>query len=422
MADTQPTASSDQNDEKVAHNYRAQLISLVATKTGDRLASPKLILAWMLTSFGAPPLTVSLLVPIRESLALLPQIFIAAKLNRYAIRKWFWVTGSVIQGLSVGGFGVAVALLRGPILGWTVIALLTSFSLARGLCSVSSKDVMGRTIPQGQRGSLTGTAASIAGGATIVVGTILLLIRSGDTRPDQFIFAVLMAVAAGLWLAAAAFFARVQEAPVSANNINTDTKSKLGGLTLLWTDRNLRDFVITRTFLISTALMAPFLIMLANRYTDGSFKSLGILVIAQGLAALLSATFWGRLADRSSKLVLMITGVMAALLGALVFGYVRNDLPFDATVFFALVYFMLATIHAGVRVGRKTYLVDMATTQNRATYVALSNTIIGILLLAGSSVGLIAEKFGSEYAVLSLALCAGLGALYARRLENVQSQ
>jgi hypothetical protein len=40
-------------------------------------------------------------------------------------------------------------------------------------------------------------------------------------------------------------------------------------------------------------------------------------------------------------------------------------------------------MHGGVRLGRKIYLVDMASGDNRAAYVAVSNTLIGVLMLAG---------------------------------------
>ena len=46
-------------------------------------------------------------------------------------------------------------------------------------------------------------------------------------------------------------------------------------------------------------------------------------------------------------------------------------------------FFLIAVFHGGARLGRKTYLVDMANQDNRATYVAVSNTLIGLFMLAG---------------------------------------
>jgi hypothetical protein len=57
-------------------------------------------------------------------------------------------------------------------------------------------------------------------------------------------------------------------------------------------------------------------------------------------------------------------------------------------------YFLLNVAHAGVRVGRKTHLIDIATPDNRARYVAVSNTFIGIMLIAGGAFGAIATFAG----------------------------
>ena len=44
--------------------------------------------------------------------------------------------------------------------------------------------------------------------------------------------------------------------------------------------------------------------------------------------------------------------------------------------FLPLAYFVLSIAHSGVRVGRKTYVVNLATGNKRTDYVAISNTTI----------------------------------------------
>jgi hypothetical protein len=70
-------------------------------------------------------------------------------------------------------------------------------------------------------------------------------------------------------------------------------------------------------------------------------------------------------------------------------------------------------------VGRKTYLVDMAGPDNRATYVALSNTAIGVLLLAGGVFGWIAQWLGLPSTIGLLGIISLAGALGAVRLDEV---
>jgi hypothetical protein len=72
-----------------------------------------------------------------------------------------------------------------------------------------------------------------------------------------------------------------------------------------------------------------------------------------------------------------------------------------------------------VRLGRKVYLVDMATAENRAALVAVSNTVIGLAMLAGGLVGLLGDLFDAATVILILGI-ASLGAsVYARSLREV---
>jgi hypothetical protein len=68
-------------------NQRVHTQSLSMTRFGDGLVDPKLVLSWVLTSVGAGPVWVGLLVPVREAGALLPQLYAAAKLRQFTVRK-----------------------------------------------------------------------------------------------------------------------------------------------------------------------------------------------------------------------------------------------------------------------------------------------------------------------------------------------
>ena len=59
-------------------------------------------------------------------------------------------------------------------------------------------------------------------------------------------------------------------------------------------------------------------------------------------------------------------------------------------------------VPVGVRLGRKVDPVDMADNENRAAYVAVSNTVIGIVMLSGGLIGLIGDKLGAAAIVLLL--------------------
>ncbi|MBK1693074.1 MFS transporter [Ectothiorhodospira mobilis] len=400
-------------------SFFIHLISNTATKIGDELASAKLVLAWLMAALGAPAALAGLLVPIREAGALMPQLLVAAFIRHAPVRKWFWIWGSVGQALAVAGMGLTAFTLGGAAAGWVIVALTVVFALARGMSSVASKDVLGKTISKQRRGTLMGYASAAAGAATLGLGLWLTL--QGGAEAGAGFFAVLLLAAAGLWLLAAAVFATLREEPGATGGGGNAITEGLRSLGLLRTDAPFRRFVVTRALLMSTALAQPFYVLLAQQQGDGGLADLGLLILATGLAGTLSAPVWGRLSDRSSRRVLMAAGALAGALGVVVFLLVTLEVPWALSPWaFAAFLLIMGMAHAGVRLGRKTYLVDMATAETRAAYTAVSNTVIGLLLLVGGLFGLVAQLAGTATAILVLSLLALAGAVSAARLGEVQ--
>lgn len=407
---------SDQHCSEQPRNFGLTLLSLALTKTGDEIASARLVLAWLMTALGAPAFMLGFLVPIRESGALLPQLVIAALIRRAPVRKWFWAAGSIMQGLCLFGIAGVAMTLEGAAAGWAILGLLTLFALSRGVCSVAIKDVMGKTIDKGRRGSLSGWATSAAGFAAMGAGVLVQYFN--DAGPS--LLALLLCGAGLLWLIAGSIYALVEEQPGATGGGSNALGEALRSLRLLLDDADFRCFCITRALLLSTALAFPFYVVLASdQSADESLGLLGGMVAAGGLAGLLAAPIWGRWSDRSSRLVLVAAAVIAGVLGiatALLDG--NGMLGFAGGAIFALIYFIIATAHHGVRIARSTYLVDLGTTENRAAYTAVSNTVIGVLLLVGSSVGLLAEWLGAAGVIGVLGVVSLIAAGSALRMRE----
>jgi hypothetical protein len=72
-----------------------------------------------------------------------------------------------------------------------------------------------------------------------------------------------------------------------------------------------------------------------------------------------------------------------------------------------------------VRLGRKVYLVDMANSDTRAAMVAVSNTVIGVAMLAGGLIGIIADLYDAAAVILVLGIGSLGAAIYALSLTEV---
>ena len=397
-------ACTDLPDEacrEVPRNFFLILASNVLTKLGDLLISPKTVLAWLLNAVGAPAL-VAWLVPIRESGSMLPQMVIGAWVRRKAVRKWFWTLGALGQAVSVAAMAASVWFMEGYAAGGGVVAALVLFSLARGFCSVSMKDVQGKCVPKGRRGRLSGLATTIGGTATAILTVVLLL-------------------AAGFWVVAGVLFASIDEYAGETSGGGNALRDAINNLGLLRDDPPFRHFVITRALLLCSALASPYFVLLAQKQEDSAWL-LGVFLLAGSLASSISASVWGWMADASSRQV-MIRGAIIASGVCLIVGGTGLLLGDQAggRWFYPLAFFVLSIAHAGVRLGRKTYLVDMAGGNKRTDYTSVSNSVIGLLLLVTGGVTAAISLISDVAVILFLGFMGLAGALSATRLKDVSA-
>ncbi len=409
---------SDEACRETPQNFVLMLVSQFLTNLGDAVANPKTTLAWITGFVGAPAFVLGFLVPIRESGSLIPQLFIGGIIRRLPIRKWVWVAGCIGQSLAVGGLALVVFTLQGKAAGLAILGLLVVFSLSRGFSSVASKDVLGKTVPKTKRGQLNGWSSSAAGLVSLGIGLMLILPVAQQTA--TWFYALLLTGAGLLWLISAAVFSQVREYPGETGGARNVIES-LSRLRLLAKDKPFRRFVLTRALLMCSALSAPFYIALAQQKLGSPAWLLGMFVAASGLASLVSAPLWGRFADRSSKWVMVIAALFTSGLGLLTFAADRW-LPGLAGMawFLPLTYFILSVAHSGVRVGRKTYVVDLASGNQRTDYVAISNTVIGVLLLLVGSVGAMTPILTIAGVIGLLALMGLAGAALGSSLPETQ--
>jgi predicted MFS family arabinose efflux permease len=334
------------------------------------------------------------------------------------VRKGAWVLGSVLSAAALLAMAGAAATLTGAAAGWAILALLVLFSLARGLCSVSAKDVLGKTVSKARQGNLMGLSAALAGAVTLALGLYLQLL--GEETEGAFLIALLLAAGAAIFALSALVFQQVREQPGATEGGGNALAVALHSLGLVRTDPLFRRFVLARVYLLSVALAPPFYVLLAQERTGGDLGGLGLMVIASGLAGTLSAPLWGRLSDRSSRLVMVLSAGAAGLLGVATWALARSGAGFmDDGLTYALLFLLLGMAHSGVRLGRKVYLVDMATAENRATLVAVSNTIIGGAMLLGGLIGVVGDLLGTDALILVLGLLSLGAALFARGLREV---
>ena len=81
---------------------------------------------------------------------------------------------------------------------------------------------------------------------------------------------------------------------------------------------------------------------------------------------------------------------------------------------------MIGLAEVGVRLGRKTYLVDAVPSGERATHTVFSNSVVGIIAIVSGVAGSIAQWLGASAMLVVIALFMLLGFLASRQMLEAE--
>ncbi len=366
---------------------------------------------------GAPAAFTGFLVPVREAGILLPQLAVAAAIRGRPTRKGVWIAGALASATSLALIAWAASTFHGDVAGAVILGLTVAFSLARGLCSVAAKDVLGKTVSKSRRGRLMGIASGLSGVVTLALGLVLGGAADAQTKT---VASYLIGLGAISFAVSAIAFGLILEQPGATEGGGNAFATALRGLGLLRTDAKFRRFVIARAWMLSLALAPPFFVVLVQEQTGAEVGGLGILIIASSLASSLSAPVWGGLCDRSCRAVMAVAAGLGGVVCLTTAGLALSGWAIaGSTLTYAAMVLLLSVAHSGVQLGRKVHLVDMATAENRATYVAVSNTVIGAGMLAAGTLGFLSDTLDVPSVILLLGLASLTAMVFVGRLPDV---
>lgn len=127
------------------------------------------------------------------------------------------------------------------------------------------------------------------------------------------------------------------------------------------------------------------------------------------------------MADVTSNLVMVRAALLTAIIGVVMFVILIGFPNLRTQIWvYPVAFFLLGIAHSGVRLGRKTYIVDMAKGNQRTDYVSVSNTFIGFILLITGGISALASLISTEGIILILSLFGFAGAYTSYKLPDVE--
>ena len=391
------------------------LISGGLTALATKLASPQIVLPWVYSLIGGPLILVGLLVPGVRIGALTAQLTVVPSLMARQMRKGAFVVSSFLIGATL--LLLCLATLETP----TVIAATIFFlcvlviGACNGVSTLSSQEVMAKSVAPKRIGRLLALQASIGGVLTLVLMLVMYAVQpASETRLQHL---VLIFVSAAVWFLAGLSFSLVREPPSEVQPRKPMWDEMLKGWELFRTTPWFRRFFVTRALFLTVGLATPFYSIRAAMEIQSDTQGLSLAVLATGITGLLSGPIWSRQLSVNPCRVLVHSGLLAAAAGLVaVLHNADNDL--SITLVFMLVFGLLDLAVLGLTQAAKAYLAIRSPEEDRPRFLAINNALLGIVgVFVSGFLGVLAHSV-HIYAALGLLIALALVAsASAMRLE-----
>jgi predicted MFS family arabinose efflux permease len=297
--------------------------------------------------------------------------------------------------------------------------------VASGWGGLPFMDVVAKTIPARRRGPYFATRMLI-GGALGIAGSLVVRLALGEQLGRAFPANVGQLIAiSGLFAAVSMFaFILVVEPPSVVGDEISSLTAHLGRAAhLMRRDRNFRLFLATRVVIMAAQMATPFFAVYASRELGAGAEMVSVYLASNTAASLVSNLMWSRLSDRrGNRAVIRLAaglGLSMTLLAWLA-GPLDRALAVGAAApwLFAVVFAISGAFQSGIGVGGMSLLLEMAPSHDRALYVGLTNSVLGVALLSTSIGGLLVDWLGYRGLFLLAAGCYAVGLWTATRMRE----
>lgn len=391
-------------------NYRFAMLNGWFVLLGDAFLNGSIVLASFAAKLGAANWAIGLMPALLNAGSMVPQVFIAPYVARLPVKVDLYRRMALLRVASlsivvVGGFVLGH---RPDVLLWVFVIGLALNGFFTGFSSLPFWETIGKTIPMERRSGLF-SARSLVGGALAFLAGFLVRFILELPLAFPYPYAILFALGTLAFAYGWHVFGLIYEPP--DKEVRTDRIS----LSLPFRDFYFRRFLRVRILLAVASMVEPFYAAYAVRIL-GQKGEIGIYLMVYTFSSVLSNLLWVRISrhygSRSLILIGAALGTIAPILALL--------LPHSA---FWMVFVLQGAYLSSIGVGTATYLVNLAPTDARSSYIGLSNTIVGLLAFSPVLGGLLADRVGYIGPMVVATICYAW-ALYAGRrlklLEGVQ--
>ncbi|MBI3733785.1 MAG: MFS transporter [Chloroflexi bacterium] len=414
-----------ESDRKTLITMLAFAGDFICWGVGMTFAGQTTVMPTFVRHFTDSPILIGLVSTIQMGGFLLPQLLVSNLIAHRERKKPFMLAVGLFYRPIFWLLALFLVVSRGQdgALILTVFYLLfTAFNLGDAVATVPWFDIMGKSVPPSRRGRMMGSAQIIMGLLAIGAGQVVKAILSPDGPGFPFNYALCFAIAGTGAMVAWGWELFIYEAiqPVSENRLPLREY-----LPVLWRvlrhDANFTRLTAVRLLAGMANMALPFYIIFATDQLKFPPESVGLFVSAQVAGTVLAGSVLGFLSERSgSRAVIIASLTLQTLAPALALFLFFTGLTSGAFApwLYAVVFVAIGVGQSSGILGFINYVLELAPPQERVTYVGLTNTLSGVLLIAPLVGALLIDYFSfTGMFVVVLAVLVGSLLMSMRLIE-----
>jgi MFS family permease len=372
----------------------------------EALMSIDTVLTWFVQQLGGSNFLIGLVGPMRDAGWFLPQLFISHRLQREPLKMPLYRRAAAVRSVVWFVWTAATFLLAANYQALLLVFFVAYAinSLASGFAGLPFMDIVAKTIPPERRGSYFGgrlfTGGVLGLAASVIVG---LVFSAQNPQPFPINVGTLFVLS---WFAAVsgmAAFSLIKEPPGAVRDDGYTFAAHLQRAARLpRQNQNLRYLLIARVVILLSYVAAPFYSIYSINTLGAPVSIIGVYMGARTIVSLLVNPLWSRLSDRRGNRIVMrlAVGAGVVMIAWAVFAPAAArslNVP-AAIVAYAIVpvFALMGVYETGVGIGAVNLTLEVAPPNDRAIYIGLTNTVLGVAYLSTAVSGLIVDLMGYE--------------------------
>ncbi|MCW1969725.1 MAG: hypothetical protein KIH69_016560 [Anaerolineae bacterium] len=397
--DSTAETTADSPERLYRRNFLYSMGNAIFYALGESLVDTRVVMTAFLSQLTNSNTLIALLAPMRMTGWFLPQFLAAPFIERYRVKMVFYRQNASIRLIAWIAMVIGIFFLHDPglILGLFFLCIMF-ISLSDGLSGLPWMIVTSKTIPADKRGMLFATRNGIGTLMGILGSGIVVLVFANGGASSWLVYprnyALLFALATLFFALSYWSYGQTVEPPDDNPVPKFDLRQQLArAVAIIRNENRYRRFLIGRLSISVGIAAIPFITVYAKRVLNINDGFLGAMVSVTIAANFFSNFVFGRISATKGN---PINFVLAGIFGVLMCGVgLLIVLPLGISLPLVPVFFVLSGIaNTAIQVSGGPMVMELAPPDDRSMWFGLTNTLIGLTMIATSAIGLIIDVFG----------------------------